>query len=190
MLNKILLELREEMSLSQELAAQKMKISRSALGYYERGERQPDATFIIKAAEFYNVTTDYLLGLSEYRSIENEAVAKSAGLVLSDKAIDFLKSCPPELLPTLDLLLSDPNLKDFLLEIMAYIYSLEYGKSSESVDIISHKLNEVGNSFILPEAVSRLLPRLQLLKTVNALELLLSSIKKAKYGRQDPGIGN
>lgn len=189
MLSKILLELREERGLSQELAARKMEISRSALGYYERGERQPDAMFIIKASELYNVTTDYLLGLSEYRSIENEAIAKSARLTLSDRAIDFLKSCPPELLPTLDLLLSDPNIEDFMLEIMTYIYSLEHGKSSESVDIICHKLNEAGSSFIPPKAVTRLLPLLQLLKVVDALERLLSSMKEAKYGRKDPITG-
>jgi transcriptional regulator with XRE-family HTH domain len=188
MLSKMLLELREETGLSQEVAARKMEISRSALGYYERGERQPDASFIIKAAEFYNVTTDYLLGLTKYRSLENVAIANSAGLNLSDRAIDFLKSCPPEILPTLDLLLSDPNIGDFILEILTYIYSWEHSKSSESVDIICHKLNEAGSSFIPPRIVSRLLPRLQLSKVIDVLERLLSSMGEAKYGRKDTTV--
>lgn len=185
MINKILLKLREEMGLSQELAAKNMNISRSALGYYERGERQPDASFIIKAADFFGVTTDYLLGLSEYRSIENQAIANTFDLPLSDKAIDFLKSCPPALLPTLDLLLSDSNFEEFLLEVMTYIYSLKYGESSESVDLISHKLNQAGSSFASPEIISRLLPRLQLLSVMNALERVLSSMKEVKSDKVD-----
>ncbi len=118
--------------------------------FYERGERQPDASFIIKAADFFGVTTDYLLGLSEYRSIENQAIANTFDLPLSDKAIGFLKSCPPALLPTLDLLLSDANFEEFLLEVMTHIYSLKYGESSESVDLISHKLKQAGSSFAPP----------------------------------------
>ncbi|NLA85293.1 MAG: helix-turn-helix transcriptional regulator, partial [Clostridiales bacterium] len=58
MIDKILLKLREEMGISQEMAAKSLNVSRSALGYYERGERQPDASFIIKAADFFGVTAD------------------------------------------------------------------------------------------------------------------------------------
>jgi len=118
MINKILLKLREEMGISQEIAAKALNVSRSALGYYERGERQPDASFIIKAADFFGVTADYLLGRSDYRSVENQAIANKFELPLSDKAISFLKSVPPELQPTLDLLVADQNFEDFLLELV------------------------------------------------------------------------
>jgi transcriptional regulator with XRE-family HTH domain len=176
MIDKMLLKLREEMGISQETAAKSLNVSRSALGYYERGERQPDASFIIKAADFFGVTADFLLGRSSYRSVENQAIANTFELPISDKAIAFIKSVPPELQPTLDLLLSDPNFESFLLEVMTYIYSLKYGESSESIDIISYKLKQAGTSYAPPEIINRLLARLQQAKVIEALERLINSM--------------
>jgi len=62
---------------------------------------------------------------------------------------------------------------------MTYLYSLKHGESSESVDIISYKLNQAGSS-ITPEItkiISRLLPRLQQAKVLEALERLINSMK-------------
>jgi len=178
-------ELREKQGLTQKQMSEDpcLDLNINTLASYERNLREPKIDMIIKLARYFHVTTDYLLGTSEYETIENDSISKQ--IPLSDKAIDFLKSCPPELQPILDLLLSDPNLKDFLLEVMTYIYSLKYGESSESVDIISHKLNQSGSSFAPPEIISRLLPRLQQLKTFEALEQLLISMKDAKYGKED-----
>lgn len=37
-------------------------LSRSIIGLYERGEREPTASSLEKIADFFGVTTDYLLG--------------------------------------------------------------------------------------------------------------------------------
>lgn len=174
--------LRDSSGKTQAKIAEDLGMTPQALSYYANG-REPNYDTLVALAEYFHVTTDYLLGTSDYETIENDSISKQ--IPLSDKAIDFLKSCPPELQPTLDLLLSDPYWKDFLLEVMTYIYSLKYGESSESVDIISHKLNQSGSSFTPPEIISRLLPRLQQLKTFEALERLLISMKDAKYGKED-----
>ena len=55
-------ELREQSKLTQEQLAQKMQISRSAIGMYERGKREPDFEFIEKCASLFGVSMDYLLG--------------------------------------------------------------------------------------------------------------------------------
>ena len=34
---------------------------------YEAGEREPDASTLVRMADFYDVTTDYLLGRSDER---------------------------------------------------------------------------------------------------------------------------
>ncbi len=60
-------ELRESRGLSQIELAEAVGRSQSALGTYERGERSPDSELIAKLADFFNVTTDYLLGKSEFR---------------------------------------------------------------------------------------------------------------------------
>jgi len=44
-----------------ELAAD-LKISQSTLSYWERGDFEPDNKSLIKLADYFNVTIDYLLG--------------------------------------------------------------------------------------------------------------------------------
>lgn len=47
-------------------------ISSSALGNYERGERQPDAELLIKVAEYFNTSVDYILGISTTRKLDTQ----------------------------------------------------------------------------------------------------------------------
>jgi len=61
-LPKRLKQLRHEKGVYQKDVAKYLGITTSAYGYYEQGERQPDPNTITKLAEYYNVTTDYLLG--------------------------------------------------------------------------------------------------------------------------------
>lgn len=45
-------------------------VSESAVGMYERGEREPDFETTDKIASYFNVTTDYLLGRSDIKNPE------------------------------------------------------------------------------------------------------------------------
>jgi len=67
MLSKRLKQLRDEKGVYQKDVAKFLGITTSAYGYYEQGERQPDPNTITKLAEYYNVSTDYLLGRSNTR---------------------------------------------------------------------------------------------------------------------------
>ena len=62
MLNDILKQLRTKKGLTTDQLADAIGISGSAYRNYERGERAPDYEKLIKIADFYGVTTDYLLG--------------------------------------------------------------------------------------------------------------------------------
>lgn len=64
-------------------------ISRPTVGFYENGERIPDALILKQIAERCGVTTDYLVGLSDNKTIEGSNIAKDTGL--SDKAINVFK---------------------------------------------------------------------------------------------------
>ena len=61
----ILSRLRKEKNMSQKEAAADLGVSQALLSHYENGIRECGLDFIIKAADFYNVTTDYLLGRSD-----------------------------------------------------------------------------------------------------------------------------
>ncbi len=70
----ILSELRKEKGLSQKEAAAKLGISQALLSHYEKGIRECGQSFLIKVADFYDVTCDYLLGrTSERNDIQNVA---------------------------------------------------------------------------------------------------------------------
>ncbi|KXH90484.1 MULTISPECIES: helix-turn-helix transcriptional regulator [Bacillus] len=58
----ILRELRKEKKLTQRELAQTLKLSESTIGMYERNERQPDYATLNSIANYFEVTTDFLLG--------------------------------------------------------------------------------------------------------------------------------
>ena len=58
-------ELRLEKKLSQVQLANETGLSRSAIGFWENGQRIPLASVVIVLAKFFGVTSDYLLGLSD-----------------------------------------------------------------------------------------------------------------------------
>lgn len=71
--NKRLVELRTEKGLTQKDAAADLGVSQALLSHYEKGIREYSLAFLCKAAEYYNVTTDYILGITDSRSGLNSA---------------------------------------------------------------------------------------------------------------------
>ncbi|WP_144498705.1 helix-turn-helix domain-containing protein [Bacillus pumilus] len=61
-----LIQLRKNKKLTQEQMAEKIGIHRGTYANYERGHRQPDYDTLLKIADFFDVTTDYLLRGEEY----------------------------------------------------------------------------------------------------------------------------
>ena len=57
--------LREDRDLRQIDVSNATGIDQKTLSNYETGKTNPDSFAIIKLAEFFNVTTDYLFGVSE-----------------------------------------------------------------------------------------------------------------------------
>ena len=60
-----LLELRRERGLSQATVARDLSVSLGIVCYWERNKSDPTASNIAKLARYFNVTSDYLLGLAE-----------------------------------------------------------------------------------------------------------------------------
>ena len=61
---RILSLLRKEKGISQKNAAKELGVSQSLLSHYEKGIRECGLLFVLKAAEYYDVSCDYLLGKS------------------------------------------------------------------------------------------------------------------------------
>ncbi len=63
--HKRLKELREEMGFSQEKLAKKLGYTQTCITKWESGQRNPSLDDLMALAKFFNVTTDYLLGLTD-----------------------------------------------------------------------------------------------------------------------------
>lgn len=58
-------ELRLEQGVSQSTLGNSIGVSQKAVDYWERGVNEPKASYIVKLADFFNVSSDYLLGRKE-----------------------------------------------------------------------------------------------------------------------------
>ena len=62
MFGERLRNLREIKDMTQETASRELAISRGMLSNYELGKREPDYATLCRLADYYHVTTDYILG--------------------------------------------------------------------------------------------------------------------------------
>ena len=109
-------DLREDHDLKQSDVAKILNISQVSYGRYELGISEPTIESLIKLADFYNVSLDYLLGLSEDKKVKNSDenydldIAMSIGKLYSLDENSHLSKSQIELIKKL--LLAN---KDFIL---------------------------------------------------------------------------
>lgn len=93
-------EQRKRMDMTQEQVAKSLNIVRSTYAYYETGKTCPDFATVIRLANLFNVTTDYLLGAegtlprlsdssaeSEYKPNMNKAITGEWSLRESEQKL-------------------------------------------------------------------------------------------------------
>lgn len=66
LLHTRLVELRKEKGLSQVALAKELGVDCSTIAKYETGDRLPDLVMLCKLADYFNVTTDYLVGRTPF----------------------------------------------------------------------------------------------------------------------------
>ena len=86
MVGKIIRELRLEKGITQNELSNYLGLTPKMISFYELGERFPPYDIITKLADYFNVSTDYLLGRSnikkpekfieDYRSLSKEDIKK------------------------------------------------------------------------------------------------------------------
>ncbi len=82
--SRILTLLRKEKGVSQKSAAESLGVSQALLSHYEKGIRECGLDFLVRAASYYNVSCDYMLGRTPDRtgatlSVEDLPEADAAG---------------------------------------------------------------------------------------------------------------
>ena len=66
--SRLLTLLRKEKGISQKSAAQQLGVSQALLSHYENGIRECGLDFLVRAADFYGVSCDYILGRTPDRN--------------------------------------------------------------------------------------------------------------------------
>lgn len=64
-IGKVIKSLRLEKNLTQLQLGKEIGVSQKAIDYWERAVNEPKATYIAALAVYFNVTSDYLLGLEK-----------------------------------------------------------------------------------------------------------------------------
>lgn len=62
--------IREDNDVTQAELADILRVTRSAYGRYERGDREPPLSFIIGFCTHFHISSDYLLGLSDSATVK------------------------------------------------------------------------------------------------------------------------
>lgn len=75
MIAKTLINLREVNFLTQTYIAHHLHLSSSTISHYEKGITVPPTEIIFRLAEFYDVTTDYILGRCASKTNLNDTYA-------------------------------------------------------------------------------------------------------------------
>ena len=112
--------------------AKDVGLSRQPLGYYLNGDRLPDAENIVKICQKCGVSSDYLLGLKEVTSPDNNIKTTCNTTGLSDDAVVAIcgiNASAPSLIPYLNKMLEPHHGSDFskiLADISLYISNVNF----------------------------------------------------------------
>ncbi|EOY7170439.1 helix-turn-helix domain-containing protein [Clostridioides difficile] len=78
--------LRDLKKLTQKEVANSIGVTTSAYGFYEQGKRTPSPELIVKLAEYFNVTTDYLLGHTKTSYSVNANIPEVPSIICEDNS--------------------------------------------------------------------------------------------------------
>ena len=113
---------------SQERFAKALNISRISVSHYETGLRTPDIEVLKKTSEYFGVSADYLLGLSDVKNTDVDLQTICKALNLSEKAVENLRNAKEK---AMDLILSSDDWSEFVDGVTQYLQGggdIEYRK--------------------------------------------------------------
>jgi len=126
-----LIALKKERNLLQKDIAQAVGVSLRAYQYYERGEREPASETILKLADYFNVPTDFLLGVGLFENWE-EIEADWDNILEHIKP--YLVKEFPKLAPVIDAICDNKYLTIQILNTI--INKLEISHNPDSINIV------------------------------------------------------
>lgn len=95
MLNQRIKELRTGLSISQVELSKKLGVSKQCISNWENDNIQPSIDMLVKLSKFFGVSTDYLLGIDDKKTLDvsmlSDEEAAHIKLIISDIAKNWPK---------------------------------------------------------------------------------------------------
>lgn len=177
-------ELRDASGLNQEQLAKELGVSRGSISFYENGDRIPDIEFLFQMSKFFDVSADWLLGLSKAKNsnIDVQALCSKTGLSEEISAyllqnhgnmqtVTFARFAP---ISCFNRLFHPEQFHAFLVTLCVYFYNIDSIRKICSIaesEIADIKMN--GNEESLDDCCDRWFEKIQ------------SAHKEYKYSRFD-----
>lgn len=122
-------ELRAQSGLSQSKLGKALSLSPATIGYYENGDRLPDIETAARIAQYFNVSADYLLGLSDTMSTEHDVKTACAITGLSENALERIHEfTKPELRNFFNTIICTEEFTEILNCFLDYLQTYEPDK--------------------------------------------------------------
>ncbi len=166
--------LRKEKGLSQKQVALELEVSQALLSHYEKGIRECGLDFVVKMADYYNVSCDYILGRTSERSSSNAVSYSLNGdiekiNIKNSAVLDSNKKMIVDSLEVVYGLLEQTGSKGLNAEVSSYLMVSIY----KVIRILysSNPKNPQAMFSIIPELYSGLSTALQSINESNAKNL-------------------
>ena len=169
--DKRLKKLREQCGLTQEQVKNKIGCDLKTYRSWEKDGNYPSADYLIELSQLFGVSTDYLLGISDYTNIGNKEMSETTGL--SEYAIDILRAINRpggEMYPQLlSIIISSSYFEKLIFQIRKYAMDIEKLKleleqgSSEDIALIetlsyTYRAGKFGVSDVLGDMLDEIVP--------------------------------
>ena len=83
-------KLRQQAGMSQQQLADKLRVTKSVISYYELQERYPSPEVLLKLARIFHVSTDYLLGIDHTNTLDLTGLTEE-DIVILKQLIELLR---------------------------------------------------------------------------------------------------
>ncbi len=182
---RILSLLRKEKGISQKDASQQLGVSQSLLSHYEKGIRECGLSFVVKVADFYGVSCDYLLGRSperngatlEMENLKDPSTQKELPNPKTLKIIYKKKILFCSLNILFDILSKAGNSR-LINEISSFLYLAVYRMFRVVFRINKKNKNEM---FMVEDAIANQSAQAEMIKTESTANIISRGILPKKY---------
>lgn len=158
-------QLRETKGLTQSQLATELEIGRASISNYELGTRTPDIDILVRIATYFGVSTDYLTGMSSFKTIDENTKFKKNSNLFDEILIDLNEVNKKDTFNFIKKLLScinnnylyDPKLymdfftaNEYLIELFELMH--KFIDSQEETSLSKYTLNKKITTLPYPES--------------------------------------